>query len=150
MIGSWDIFCEIALRRMSLDLTDDKSTLVQVMPWCRQATSHYLNQCWPRSLSPYDVTRPQWVIEMFTLKKKSYDQRDNSVLKKAAAWLTNYVLKFFKHFGAKIWNLHTQHHIKRGSHLIHPNIIKTWSGSTSKCSVACLFTNWLPYHIMCI
>ena len=36
-------------------------TLVQVMAWCRQATSHYLSQCWPRSLSPYGVTRPQWV-----------------------------------------------------------------------------------------
>ena len=23
-----------------------RSTLVQVMAWCRQATSHYLNQCW--------------------------------------------------------------------------------------------------------
>ena len=42
-------------------ISDDKSTLVQVMAWCRQATSHYLSQCWPRSLSPYDVTRPQWV-----------------------------------------------------------------------------------------
>ena len=31
------------------------------MAWCRQATSHYLSQCWPRSLSPYDVTRTQWV-----------------------------------------------------------------------------------------
>ena len=31
------------------------------MAWCRQATSHYLSQCWPRSLPPYDVTRPQWV-----------------------------------------------------------------------------------------
>ena len=31
------------------------------MAWCHQATSHYLIQCWPRSLSPYDVTRPQWV-----------------------------------------------------------------------------------------
>ena len=28
------------------DLTDDKSTLVQVMAWCCQATSHYLSQCW--------------------------------------------------------------------------------------------------------
>ena len=46
---------------MPLDLTDDKSTLVQVMAWCHQATSHYLSQCWPRSLLPYDVTRPQWV-----------------------------------------------------------------------------------------
>ena len=52
---------EIALRWMPLDLTDDKSTLVQVMAWCRQATSHYLGQCWPRSMSPNDVTRPQWV-----------------------------------------------------------------------------------------
>ena len=46
---------------MSLDLTDDESTLVQVMAWCRQATSHYLSQCWHRSLSPYGVTRPHWV-----------------------------------------------------------------------------------------
>ena len=30
---------------MPEDLTDDKSTLVQVMAWCRQATSHYLKQC---------------------------------------------------------------------------------------------------------
>ena len=31
------------------------------MAWCLQATSHYLSQCWPRSLSPYGVTRPQCV-----------------------------------------------------------------------------------------
>ena len=31
------------------------------MAWCRQAKSHYLSQCWPRSWSPYDVIRPQWV-----------------------------------------------------------------------------------------
>ena len=55
-----DISSEIALIWTSLDLSD-KSTLVQVMAWCRQATSHYLNQCWPRSLPPYGVTRPQWV-----------------------------------------------------------------------------------------
>ena len=42
-------------------VTNDKSTLVQVMAWCRQATSHYLNQCWPRSPMPCGVTRPQWV-----------------------------------------------------------------------------------------
>ena len=40
--GGWGISYEIALRRMPLDLSDDKSTLVQVMAWCRQATSHYL------------------------------------------------------------------------------------------------------------
>ena len=31
------------------------------MAWCRQATSHYLNQCWHSSMSPYGITRCQWV-----------------------------------------------------------------------------------------
>ena len=53
---------------MSLDFTDDQSTLVQVMAWCRQATSHYLSQCWPWSLLPYGVTRPEWVKEHWPLK----------------------------------------------------------------------------------
>ena len=42
------------------DLTNDKSTLVQVMAWGRQATSHYLVLCWLRSLTQYGLTRPQW------------------------------------------------------------------------------------------
>ena len=46
------------LRWMPQDLTDEKSTLVQVMAWCRQATNHYLNLCWPRSLTPFGVTSP--------------------------------------------------------------------------------------------
>ena len=34
-----------------LKAIDDKSTLIQVVAWCCQAPSHYLNQCWLRSLS---------------------------------------------------------------------------------------------------
>ena len=34
------------------DLTDDQSTLFQVMAWCRQSPSHYLNQCWPSPMTP--------------------------------------------------------------------------------------------------
>ena len=49
---------------MPPDSTDDQSTLVQVIAWCRQATSHYLNQYWPRSLPPCGVTRPQWANEI--------------------------------------------------------------------------------------
>ena len=71
VIDGWGISWELALRWMSLDLTDDKSTLVQVMAWCRQATSHYLSQCWPRSLSPYGVTRPQWVKHSTLIRKRS-------------------------------------------------------------------------------
>ena len=61
VIDGWGICCEIVLKWMSLDFTDDQSTLVQVMAWCHQATSYYLSQCWPRFLLPYGVTRPQWV-----------------------------------------------------------------------------------------
>ena len=58
-IDGGGISCETDLRSMSMDPTDDKSTLAQVMAWCRQKTSHYLSRCWPRSMSPYGVTRPQ-------------------------------------------------------------------------------------------
>ena len=34
----WNISGWIDLKRMSLDLTDDKSALVQVVAWCRQAS----------------------------------------------------------------------------------------------------------------
>ena len=47
--------------RVSLELSGDKSTLFQVMACCHQATSHDLSQCWPRSMSPYGITGPQWV-----------------------------------------------------------------------------------------
>ena len=56
-----------APRWMPWDLTDDKSTLVQVMAWYRQATSHYLSQCWPRSMLPYGITMPQWVNKLFMM-----------------------------------------------------------------------------------
>ena len=57
---------------MSLYLTDEKSTLIQVMAWCRQAISHYhLRQCWPRPMLPYGVSRLQcvnklqWILSLF-------------------------------------------------------------------------------------
>ena len=68
MNGGWGICYEIVLRWMPIDLTDDKSTLVQVMAWCRQATSHYLSQCWPRSLLPYGTTRRQRIKRYRLLK----------------------------------------------------------------------------------
>ena len=73
---SWVISCEIPLSWISLNLTDDKSTLVQVMVWCHQATSHYLNQCWPRSMSPYGITRPQWVnvVRKERLRQRKQDK----------------------------------------------------------------------------
>ena len=51
--SSWGPCCEIALIWMPENSTNGESILVQVMAWCRQAPSHYLCQCWPRSMSPY-------------------------------------------------------------------------------------------------
>ena len=61
MIVGWGISCEFPLSWKLMNLTPNQSVLVQVMAWCPQATSHYLSQCWPSSMSTYGVTRPQWV-----------------------------------------------------------------------------------------
>ena len=54
-------WCRQALRWMSLELADDKSTLVQVMAWCRQATSHYLSQVeWWLEHRHGWLVKPQW------------------------------------------------------------------------------------------
>ena len=55
------ISCVNALRWMPYNTLDERSTLAQVMAWCRQATSHYLSKHWPRSMLSYDATKPQWV-----------------------------------------------------------------------------------------
>ena len=61
VIDGCGIACEIALRWMSLNFTDDQSTtLVQVLAWCCQTTIHNLSQCWPRSLSPNGAIEPRW------------------------------------------------------------------------------------------
>ena len=46
-LRDWRPLCSWRQVNAILNLTDDKSALVQVMAWCRQATSHYLSQCWP-------------------------------------------------------------------------------------------------------
>ena len=60
-IAIMSIWCKTYLSQMPQNTIGDRSMLVQVMAWCRQATSHYLSQCWLRSMSPYCITRPQWI-----------------------------------------------------------------------------------------
>ena len=62
VINGWGISCELALRWTSLDPTDDKSTLVQVMACCLtdQAIT-WANDDPDLHISPYGITRPQWV-----------------------------------------------------------------------------------------
>ena len=55
--SSLSAHCGIALRWMPQNLTNEKSTQVQVMAWRHQATSHHPSQCWSRPMSPCGVTR---------------------------------------------------------------------------------------------
>ena len=58
---SYFMWHDIALKWLSLDLTDDKSALILLMVWCPQAARYFLSQCWLKSMSPFGVTRPQWL-----------------------------------------------------------------------------------------
>ena len=68
---------------------DDQSTLDQVMAWCRQATGQYLSQYWSRSLSPYGVTRPQWVKSAGTQSSNNYLQWQETS-REVLAWLSGW------------------------------------------------------------
>ena len=74
VLNGWGVSCEISPRWMSLHLTDDKSTLVQVMAWCHQATSHYLFRFWLSSISPYGVTRVTLLV-----MRLAYFQKTRSI-----------------------------------------------------------------------
>ena len=47
------------------------------MAWCCLATSHYLNQYWPRSMSLYGIIRPQWVKLQILLVGIIYDKQSH-------------------------------------------------------------------------
>ena len=49
----WAFLVTLPLREWHRTPLMIKSTLVQLMACCHQATSHYLNQCWLKSMMPY-------------------------------------------------------------------------------------------------
>ena len=49
------------LKWIPWNLTDDESTLVQVMTWCSQTPSHYLNQCWLTKITDELYVTPGYV-----------------------------------------------------------------------------------------
>ena len=92
-----------------MDLSDDKSTLVQVMAWCHQATSHYLSHCWPRSVLPYGITRSQWVKAIQTYLQ----------------YVSSTFTKYFVHTLKCIWKISRPSHAMK----LHPPLyepILTW------------------------
>ena len=94
------------LRRMPRDLTDDWSTLVQVMAWCCQVASHYLNyvdqvkwhitepnglfvRCW---FQHYNDSKHQWNKNVIFMEFSS------------VAALKVVILTIFQH--SQWWKLH--------------------------------------------
>ena len=63
---------EIGFWWIPQNLKNKSSKLVQVMAWCRQAPSHYLSQCWHRSMSAYGFTRPQCISTRTHLSCSQY------------------------------------------------------------------------------
>ena len=59
----WCLRLPIGRRRVKSIREDCKTTSVQVMAWCHQATSHFLNQCWLSSIMQHSMTITwlQWV-----------------------------------------------------------------------------------------
>ena len=106
VIDGWSISSEIALIRMSLDFADDQSTLVQIMALCRQATSHYLSQCWSRSLSPYGVTSPKWVKVRLSSMTPLHKSSMNKWLQHVGAYMNNIIRCFIFNISSHLISWH--------------------------------------------
>ena len=92
-----DARCEIALMWMSQSLIKGESALVQVRAQCRQPTSHNQSPCWLRYMTPYGVTRPQWVywivpINLYNRTSGALNTPINYVYGGRMRYLTNYVI----------------------------------------------------------
>ena len=80
----------------------------------------------------YEPTILKWNV--YTLKKCANDLRDNSLLERpAVSMVSNLWWKFM----VPKYGTYSQHHIKC--------VCVCVPGTTSKCSVCCLFTTWLSY-----
>ena len=79
-INTLSTSCEIGRRWVPKNPIDGKSTLVQVMVWCRQAARHDMSQRRRRYLSPSDVTRTEWVkIIIFQQPKMQRTKKTKSI-----------------------------------------------------------------------
>ena len=136
------IQCEIALRWMSQNLTSEKSTSVQVMAWCHQATSHYLTHCLPRSMLLNGIIRPQWIKEYqghtclfhYTWVKSVFpfisQHWDLSVIRNLSFWKTLFSVYTMPWFLMAWWH-------KKPSHQ-HPWYWPSWP---------CILSFWLTLFV---
>ena len=67
------------------------------MAWCCQATSHYLNQCWPTFIMTYGTTRPQWfkltlTAEVWSILWMYFEEFDRRVKNFEHIWYSGNLL----------------------------------------------------------
>ena len=83
---------------------------------------------------------PAYLNAMFTRKESPYALRDSSILVRPKVKLTQYGLKSFKSYGAKIWNILPTSYKADISLDEFETLIKSWDGPKCKCSVCDLYT----------
>ena len=88
---------------------------------------------------------PKYLNDLFIVKKCKYNLRDDSVINRNKVQTTNYGLKSFKDYGAKIWNVLPDCCKGAVSLDEFKVLIKSWNGPKCSCSV-CLHFIWTgPY-----
>ena len=83
---------------------------------------------------------PAYLNDMFTRKQCPYALRDSSILVRPKVNLTQYGLKSFKSYGAKIWNILPRSFKADISLNEFKTMIKSWDGPKCKCSVCDIYT----------
>ena len=83
---------------------------------------------------------PAYLNDMFTRKQYPYALRDSSILVRPKVNLTQYGLKSFKSYGAKIWNILPISFKADISLNEFKTMIKSWDGPKCKCSVCDFYT----------
>ena len=83
---------------------------------------------------------PAYLNAMFTCKECPYALRDSSILVRLKVKLTQYSLKSFKSYGAKIWDILPTSYKTDISLDEFKTLIKSWDGPKCKCSVRDLYT----------
>lgn len=83
---------------------------------------------------------PDYLNELFKIKDVSYNLRDASIITRPKVAKSNFGLKSFKSFGAKIWNCLPVSTKSALSLQDFKELVKLWSGPKCKCTVCRLFT----------
>ena len=120
---------------MSWNLTDYMATLAQAMTLCRQTTTHYRIQYWPRFMSPHGTTRPHWVLMRcplchfkFSIHNRLINSKaSNAVRSGQACIIVSPTQKRLKLKKRHLMNIVTEEHISESCF----KAFKIWCGVSS-------------------